>query len=363
LEAFYRDIIKWDIMGLDACYERMIQAAGELSGILGLDEKLIQVYRRLEKFDAVLRAADVTYREHFLHQFQVFVLGYCVINHSQPLQALMIECLESSGVKKADLDDVVTCWFVTAIFHDLATSIERIDAWLGSYIEVLFPPYSRPGWANTPNGKMISELNLGIRWGNLLAIHSGVFDYHKNRLGRLLSQRLQAELARRGGKYTGSRLFVAKLTNESTMKHQDHGFYGSLILMHMLEDQLSDPLIGEAALAVSVHCPHVYTRIREELQQSITVRGFPFAFLLVYCDSAQQWGRPRFVELFGNEKIHLKQIELSADGGFNIHLKYPRLTKVMREKMYEPWENWENWIDIGPSNRIYFGIDSVTPIT
>jgi GAF domain-containing protein len=351
LQTFYRDVLKWDIMGLDDCYERVIEETGELSRSLGLGEEPVQTYRRLERFDALLRSVDVTYREHFLHQFQVFVLGYCLINRSRPLRLLLRDALEKRGLIRADINDVITCWFVIAIFHDMAISIERMHAWLGDYLSLLFPPRHGAPPPAVPDG-VIGEMRLTIPWGNLFAVHDGVFDYHKVRIGHSLSGHLQEELGRHGKEAINPHLTIAKIVNESTVKHQDHGFYGALILMHMMSGQLNDALASEAALAVSMHCPHVYTRIKKELGHRISVAGFPFAFLLVFCDSAQQWGRPRFVELFGNSRIHLTQITASVDGAVVVHLKYPILTPEMVARMNEPWENWEQEIAIPPRKKI-----------
>ena len=81
---------------------------------LKLSNEYIGIIEDLERFESLLRM-DIRYRDHFIHQFQVFLLGYYMINHSGNLQNLLVEYLKEKGYSGSDedlLDPVITCWFL-----------------------------------------------------------------------------------------------------------------------------------------------------------------------------------------------------------------------------------------------------------
>lgn len=371
MRDFCKDTIKWDIIGVDNCYQRVIELVGKILKELDLSEKLIEIYKKLRGFDVLLGATDVSYREHFLHQFQVFLSGYCIINKNGQIQRLLIDYLRKRGLSNSDVDDVVTCWFLASIVHDLAYSIERINRWLGSYIGVMFPPPYGQKTTKKPE-ELIKELQLTIPWGNIFSIYDGVFDYHKTALANLICERVAVELRKKGFSKNINR-DVMGLVIGSLVGYQDHGLFGGLILMHIMEGETNPIIANEASLAIAMHSPKFYKQLKKlqeeklKKEEKIYPQDFPFAFLLMFCDNAQQWGRPQIMELLvrGTEtekiKIKLIKMEIPPDqGSVNFQLKYSRLTEEILEKILEPWKNWEKFMEnINMTFTIGYSVGSV----
>jgi hypothetical protein len=360
IRDFCKDTIKWDIIGEENCYKRTIDLAEAIAKGLNLTTNLTEIFRELEKFDTLLRSTDVSYREHFLHQFQVFLSGYCIINKNKPFRDLLAKYLAKQGLPNAGIDDVVTCWFLASIFHDSAYSIERIQQWFGSYFGVLFRPPSRRRSSRRRDSErpeeLLKELQLTIPWGNIFSLYGGALDYQKIQLIDMLCERIGQY-----GKGNPRRLQrdVTRLLTDSLVKNQDHGLFGGLILRLIMEDAKTKRIItNEASLAIAIHTDYVYRQLRAFFKDDQTnVKGridphdFPFAFLLVFCDQAQQWGRPKFKELTRGangdtqEGIRLVSIKIpSGKGNVEFDLKYPDVPDRVSKEIWKHWKSWKKYV-------------------
>jgi hypothetical protein len=93
---------------------------------------------------------------------------------------------------------------------------------------------------------------------------------------------------------------------------QDHGVISALLLMKQLlrynieEANERDTSAGMknastvevylAALAISMHTAYVFHELQEGSSTKLSFESFPLEFLLVYCDTAQEWGRKKKVD-------------------------------------------------------------------
>jgi hypothetical protein len=131
------------------------------------------------------------------------------------------------------------------------------------------------------------------------------YEYHKNEMIDLLIKKLapleSSSLKKR----------IPELRRRITelLIKQDHGLWGALILLNRLNPQSTKKegnvkpykYSYESALAVALHNDRVYEEIWDLKSEVLTFKDIPFAFLLMFCDSAQEWGRPSIKEL-----LHLK---------------------------------------------------------
>lgn len=353
IKYFAFNTLARDIIGVDKIYEKVVTHIKEISNYaLKLSNEYIGIIEDLERFESLLRM-DIRYRDHFIHQFQVFLLGYYMINHSGNLQNLLVEYLKEKGCSGSNedlLDQVITCWFLSSMFHDIAYPIEKTNKLLGSYLKAAFLKRDFPFDVReiTPE-ELLKELRLTIPWGNFLAIYDGIFDYYKTLLCDLICERIGEDAKQN----------ITKALIQQIVKNQNHGLFSALILMHSLYEKVPSEkriIVREAALSMALHTPEIYREIFMAKSGLLSPKEFPFGFLLIFCDNAQQWGRPRLSDLIEDIQIELKKLEIS-DNNVTIDLKYSKMPNdAIITKINEPRQSWEFTMeDIKFSISFYVG--------
>jgi len=308
---------------------------------LKLSNEYIGIIEDLERFEGLLRM-DIRYRDHFIHQFQVFLLGYYMINRSGNLQNLLVEYLKEKGCSGSNeelLDQVITCWFLSSMFHDIAYPIEKTNKLLGSYLKAAFlkRDFHYEVREITPE-ELLKELRLTIPWGNFLGIYDGIFDYYKTILCDLICERIEGDVKQN----------ITKTLIPQIVKNQNHGLFSALILMHCSYENLPPEkkiIVREAALSMALHTPEIYREIFMAKRGLLSPKEFPFGFLLMFCDNAQQWRRPRLSDLMEDIQIELKKLEISDDN-ISVELEYSKMPNdAIISKINEPRQSWEYSID------------------
>lgn len=80
------------------------------------------LFDTVEKFEKVLQRMQ-DYRDHFIHSFNVFLLGYYIINKLE---------IPQSDFKS---NDVNLSWMLAATFHDVGYTIQDMEVWLNQLLE------------------------------------------------------------------------------------------------------------------------------------------------------------------------------------------------------------------------------------
>ncbi len=288
-------------------YDRIIAIIKEINEILGFqDNGCINIIEKITRTFEDILGTGVRYREHLIHQFQVFLLGLYIINSNKRIQGAMKSYLETNGIN-GNLTNVIRCWFLSSVFHDFAYSMEKINDWLGEYFKTLFSPELV--------GKKLPFVFL---WENLFTVER--YEYNKNILIKLIRERLNVpfESDEASGLHHS---FITILMDKSDNKKKNHGLFGALVMLNELHKRNYDnpdfqKIVLEGSFSIALHALDVYQDlfyIQKGLLQNI-----PFAFLLVYCDNAQEWGRPWMNELKPGV-IELDKIDIT-DKCINIKL-------------------------------------------
>lgn len=342
IKYFAFNTLAQDIIGVDKIYEKVVNHIKEISNYaLKLSNEYMGIIEDLERFESLLRM-DIRYRDHFIHQFQVFLMGYYMINRSDNLQNLLVKYLKEKGYSGSNedlLDPVITCWFLSSMFHDIAYPIEKTNKLLGSYLKAAFLKRDFPFDVReiTPE-ELLKELRLTIPWGNFLAIYDGIFDYYKTLLCDLMCERIDGDVKQN----------ITKALIQQIIKNQNHGLFSALILMHCSYENLPPEkriIVREAALSMALHTPEIYREIFMAKSGLLSPKEFPFGFLLMLCDNAQQWGRPRLSDLIEDIQIELKKLKIS-DNNVTIDLKYSKMPNdAIISKINEPRQSWEFTMD------------------
>ena len=288
ISQFSKDVLRWNIYGMERMYDRIISIIKIINTTLGFNRNgCIQVVEEITKKYEEILGTGLRYREHLVHQFQVFLLGLYIISCNEKIRAAMLNYLERCCITST-FDNILRCWFLSSIFHDFAYSMEKLDDWLGAYFQTLF---------SEELGK--ERLPFIFLWENLFTVEK--YEYHKNMLMEAINRRVVS--AEPSSQDTNlHHMFITTLMAKSDKKKKNHGLFGALVLMNKLmrEPQEHDdrdvvPIVREAAVAIALHARDVYEDIYK--MRETVIDGSPFAFLLVFCDNVQEWGRPWMKEL------------------------------------------------------------------
>ncbi len=211
------------------------------------------------------------YRDHYLHQFQVFLLGLYIIDN----------------LRNRFDSDIDKKWLITASFHDMAYPIQLYDTW----------------------AKKFFNKSLGIPEMGALDIRSFFVDKSLLvRLGFIINALCKKHFRDARDDLQGNWLHgerdLVMFFHEKITKAKHHCILSSMYLLK--EAQLCPPeflesLFVPSALAIAIHHPNVifnkddkaFQKLRPERKlKSLKFDRDPLSFLLMFCDCAQEWGRP-----------------------------------------------------------------------
>lgn len=215
-----------------------------------------------------------TYRDHYLHQFQVFLLGLHIIDK-------FYEKLKFDEVKEKQ-------WLVASSFHDVAYPVQLYDGWSKKFFEEVFD-ISDVGMADLKSSFIDKTLlsSMGYMINSLCTTH-----LDRKLTGNWLDE--EQDLVQ---------FFYKKIT---MVKH--HCVLSAISLLKKAstsgcDSSLLKEVFVPATLAILLHDKEVWKELKE--QHGLAQIEFdmdPIAFLLLFCDCIQEWGRPREADNDAEEK-------------------------------------------------------------
>lgn len=233
------------------------------------------------------------YRDHFMHQFHVFVMGYIFINAIGigKIKKRINERLQNvDEYQEIEIDDegVLRIWILISLFHDIAYIFQQYDKTMQKFI----------------SDNLLADIPVYIDWGNILSSKKNKVSYIDSisELTRFFTS--QDEL-----KQT-SKTELLKNYIQAIEDNQDHGVLSAILLINLFNKTIEGNYIGNheikskriveiylAALAISMHNSCIYKTLKEDANIGyISFESFPLEFLLMYCDTAQEWGRKKEVD-------------------------------------------------------------------
>lgn len=321
-----------DISGLDEIYNKTTSIVILIAQELSLHETIEIIHNVGPAFETLL-GTDVRYREHFMHQFQVFLLGYYIINEHDSIRTKLKEYLNKGHEGPLyDLDDVLRVWFISSIFHDTAYSVEKIEKWLDNYFERVKVPSK-----------------YQIYWSDIYSEYESC----KTELVEIISN----------NHYQLNRNNIAVCIKDAFIEQHDHGVISGLMMMKEIKkNNIDSYLLNESCSAISLHNDVVYSKISQ-----LSFKDFPFAFLLVYCDNAQEWGRPQAVTSMPFIHVKLEDVNIIDVNGIKkveTKLRYRHLDEnqkiLVGNKTLYPMLHWHTNKPLGFSVILYEG-DATEP--
>ena len=221
------------------------------------------------------------YRDHYFHQFQVFIIGLRIIDN-----------LHSRLGKNIEKE-----WLITASFHDIAYPIQKFDSWAKKFFA---ESIGIPDLGVADMTKHFVSKSLLTCTADILSSICKVHFPEKS---------LQGNWLRKENK-------LIEIYHKIITETKHHGLLSSIFLLKEAERLKNDQIITEdlfeelfipAARAISLHHNIKYSIKNSEnepiekcLWEELNLYGLKvidfekdfLSYLLIFCDSAQEWGRP-----------------------------------------------------------------------
>ena len=254
-------------------------------------------------FESVL-LLDPNYRDHFLHQFQVFLLGALIIDklyNTDPVRSFEKSC----GSK------LEFAWLAASTYHDFNYAIQEFETWMTSFFRQTLHVRH---YKNDPFIFLLDLEKVMVRneflhkiEGLFEAIGCDEVDDHILRfiLGRLAWDKNHAAL--------GAMTFLNKFKGKGALTTLAANHAAASILLH--DDPNWQCFCGKTATAKCQKWERAFSK--KKLLPQLQFHNMPLAFLLAFCDKVQEWGRGG--RGYETEKARLEEIELEDDK-FLVHI-------------------------------------------
>jgi len=246
-------------------YSAVFSMVEELWRISGKEiPEILEVWKDFEPILQKLESKE-SYRDHFIHSSNVFLLGYYIIN----------ELRRTCNLKGSDLhlNNIELTWMMASTFHDVAYPVQEMESWLNDLLGKLLGINPRFDYnitqvipmAYNEFMKMIAAYHSSPN-----ALASGQASYYD--MDWPVYDGLNSELFRK-----------------------DHGVLSALMLAHVLAIRkgFATRNQGDYWDFAITHMPAIHAISLHTLEQvTVEFQKHPIAFLLILSDELQGWGRP-----------------------------------------------------------------------
>lgn len=230
------------------------------------------LYETFVRYEEFLRA--INKREHIIHQFEVFLLGWQLIHASYAKEKF-------NGLA---IQDTLRTWLITSLFHDVGYFLEKANDILGFFNET----YSN--LQLEPLASKFSEFHSSIAPAGKTSLFSTSIQktYPKS------IEHIRAILLKSFAKDA----FILDTFFGDMIEGCDHGLVSAILLLDSVKSiDLSvmdnQNKIDLACSAIALHNSHNYSD-RANPKQIIThvdVSQSPFSVILFIIDNIQDWSR------------------------------------------------------------------------
>lgn len=278
-------------------------------------ENLVTYFNNYSSFENMLYGGSKYYRDHVIHMFRVWLLGVELL--------IKDDCKYLRNIKVTEVDtenvlEKVSIWTLIALTHDLGYPLEKaieiIDKtkdMMKSFVvdPVVSMDLSFTGVQNTMNDYVLRFISSKM-------VKQADIDKKKVEKIKETVDAADADIKGSGkdveDKETDRKEFVARLQPkyyfkfQKSLEHNQHGIISALIIYKLLIYFLeSDYSVNENYFFGNEDCRQFF--IRREILRAVASHTchdiyqqeiYSFAFLLILCDDAQEWGRKYLSELY-----------------------------------------------------------------
>jgi len=214
------------------------------------------------------------YRHHFVHQFNVFVLGLTILSK--------VDTIRTHLISKVGKRSIMREWFLASMFHDVGMPVERLNEVVGLFLQQTLHLKAAPSVHN----HIFSPLSTVTYYDSYRAIDDRIAEL----LGCLSTQEAMHTV-------------LHSFASHGDVAHRsgNHPLISAAIMEQRLRgtklDERSKSRIISAILLHDRHILHAFlsdlsATDRESADKLISSSTSPLTFLLALCDIIQNWGRP-----------------------------------------------------------------------
>ena len=245
-------------------------------------------------FESVL-LLNRRYRDHFVHQFQVFLLGALIIDRlydTEPVVAFNRQC--DCKLERA--------WLAASTYHDFNYMIQDFESWMSGFLRQTLHVTKEKAdpWPLEFDVEKVVVRDEFLRKmdGLFKAIGCEKTDDCELRfiLGRVAADKDHAAI--------GALTFLNKFKGHGRLKALAANHAAASILLH--EEKNWQCFCGETTLPGYRNWEREFLG-RKRLPQ-LRFDTLPLAFLLAFCDNVQEWGR--IGRDYASAEARLEQIEV-----------------------------------------------------
>ena len=279
-----------------------------------------------DRWDRVLRDifSMTGYRDHFLHEFQVFLMGTYILD----------KIANKIPTIPVPYHDIGKSWLLASTFHDFAYPVQKYN----DFSKEFFKEFLKV------DNLAFLELKSRVVENSLLScIGSVILCFLKRYTDRKLEPN-----------WLSDEKGLLNFFHEKVTTELDHGVLAGISLLklaeyHAVKKQESENIFVPAALSICLHHKGWEKRNtirkkgrispvkRENILTSLEFTSDPLSFILIFCDAIQEWGRPRGIETsisLDETEFELKDFEY-RDNTFEftiVNSNYPRTKQFWKDK-------------------------------
>jgi hypothetical protein len=326
----------------EAILERITCFIEDILKTMGLPENIfINIWENLRRHEDLMLYSLEEYRDHLMHQFHVFITGYMII-YSYGIGCLRNQLEEQykdflmkgedihnkeMNIKKTffSMTDVLRIWVMASLFHDCGYAFEKLSQ----------------GFEEFSNRVLGVSLKSHFFWdetlldtANIPIMLQGISEYFKT------------YPAPNNPTYSVfDKVDLFRILVQKAILNNDHGVISAIILMQQYLNHYKgymdvpriESIMNIASIAIALHNRSVFEEVKKQGNESISIKYNPIAFILVYCDTTQEWGRKKTVPVekriatphlnslkFPKIKLEDENVKNSQKKNhFSIELNYP----------------------------------------
>lgn len=310
----------------------------KLVQVSNLPENIATRYIEFGKDESLLYFSD-SYRDHFFHPFHTFLLGFVLLRKLKETKSSKKDGPENETWPFfCDNEELLLKkWLLTSLWHDICYAAEKGHAWLTGYIKK----------------KLDFDIKVNQEWGRIFTNVQNISALQK------IARKFATNAADDTVDAKREIVFYAWLSNQLE-KHNDHGVLSAILLIREFEEKhwrnTKEQEIIECALSIALHnFPKAISGDMKDGKNEDTsnaiktgtldINNHPLAFLLSYCDTAQEWGRPSNRRKPDDVLLdYIKFVDVLIENS-NIYIELSFDMKVMNSKEEledEVWASHQN---------------------
>ncbi|HEC67011.1 MAG TPA: hypothetical protein ENI23_17175 [bacterium] len=243
---------------------------------IGLDDKFLQYSESLALYESILYPLP-GYRSHYVHQLNVFLNGYLILNWLDDSQFTKIQKIIARMCNvEEDSIDVFKIWFITAIFHDTGYPLGKVGDWTQYFLGELFK-------------RTFDNIASSIVEPLSISLFRGSFRESINLLIQHLFTWLRPS--------DSQQKIINHEIHELFFKTLSENLIPGLILIRAAETSGIDICTLSTAVSAIVLDDERMCEIlkKEKIKKQMSYVDHPLAFLLIYCDNIQEYGRVKSI--------------------------------------------------------------------